>query len=216
MEEIINTYKLLCSNKHSRQSIDIMEHLPTLYNYAKECNSVFETGVRGCVSSWAFLYGLLDNNNKETKKSLFLNDIYSCDISNLLRVSSSFSNIDIKYEWKNNLLLDMKETYDITFIDTWHVYGQLKRELDKFSTVTNKYIIMHDTTVDEIYGETIRCGGDAVRQSQQTGFPVDEIQKGLWPAVTEFLKNNKEWRLKERFTNNNGLTILERVNKIEV
>ena len=110
----------------------------------------------------------------------------------------------------------MKETYDITFIDTWHVYGQLKRELDKFSTVTNKYIIMHDTTVDEIYGETIRCGLDAVRQSQQTGFPVDEIQKGLWPAVTEFLKNNKEWRLKERFTNNNGLTILERVNKIEV
>ena len=27
----------------------------------------------------------------------------------------------------------------MTFIDTWHVYAQLKRELKKFSRFTNKY-----------------------------------------------------------------------------
>ena len=32
----------------------------------------------------------------------------------------------------------------------------LKHKLEKFSKVTDKYIIMHDTTVDEWDGETVR------------------------------------------------------------
>jgi hypothetical protein len=209
MDLVKENFRLLCLNRHPNSgSTDIMEHLPTLYNYAKECDSVFETGVRGCVSSWAFLYGLLNSNHHN--KRLFLNDISPCNIDELLEVSKKFDNININYEWKNNLLLEFNERYDITFIDTWHVYGQLKRELDKFSKITNKYIIMHDTTVDEIYGETIRIGWDAAQQSIESGIPIDEINKGLWPAVTDFLENNQEWYLKERFTNNNGLTILAR------
>ena len=212
MEKVILNFNLLCNNSYpNKNSIDIMEHLPTLYRYAKECDSVFETGVRGCVSSWAFLYGLLDKDNKSTnKKCLFLNDIDACDINELLHVSKQFDNIDVTYEWKNNLLLDFKQQYDITFIDTWHVYGQLKRELRKFSKITNKYIIMHDTTVDGIKGETIRNGWDANKQSVQTGIPVHEIRKGLIYAIKEFLRYNPEWYIKEVFTNNNGLTILAR------
>ena len=138
-----------------------------------------------------------------------MNDINNCDINDLLLISKNFD-IEVKYEWKNNLLLDFDQNYDITFIDTWHIYGQLKRELEKFSKITNKYIIMHDTTVDEIYGETIRCGWDAEKQSRESGFPIEEIKKGLWPAILEFLHNNPEWYLKERYINNNGLTILAR------
>jgi hypothetical protein len=70
---------------------------------------------------------------------------------------------------------------------------------------------MHDTTVDEILGETIRRGWNADEQSLVTGFPVEEINRGLWPAVEEFLRDNKNWVIKERYTNNNGLTILEKV-----
>jgi len=209
MEEIKKIFELLCINQcPGKISSDIMEHLITLYKYSKECDSVFETGVRGCVSSWAFLYGLLDGENKNRKK-MFMNDINSCDVEDIVSHSKSFD-IELSYEWKNNLLLEFKENYDITFIDTWHVYGQLKRELDKFSKYTNKYIIMHDTTVDEIHGETIRCGMNSHEQSIESGFPVEEITKGLWPAVVEFLQNNPEWYIKERFTNNNGLTILAR------
>lgn len=187
---------------------DINEHLPTLYNYAIKCESIIELGVRGCVSSWAFTYGLL-NNNKPTKE-LFLNDIEKCDIDELLN-SSKDLNIKINYEWINDLKLEINQNYDLTFIDTWHVYGQLKRELEKYSKITNKYIIMHDTTVDEIFGETIRCGWNAIEQSKMIGFPVEEINSGLWPAVEEFLQNNTNWVLKERYTNNNGLTILEKM-----
>ena len=209
MDEINNMYHLLTiNNAPNKPSSDIFEHLETLYKYSKECDSVFETGVRGCVSSWAFLKGLLDGESKN-KKKLFMNDINTCDINEILSIGKNFD-IELTYEWKNNLLLEFNQNYDITFIDTWHIYGQLKRELDKFSKITNKYIIMHDTTVDEIYGETIRNGWDAVEQSKESGIPVEEINKGLWPAITDFLVNNPEWYIKERFTNNHGLTILAR------
>jgi hypothetical protein len=205
METIKRIYENLCSIPS-----DINEHLPTLQRYAEECDSVFETGVRGCVSSWALTHGLL-NNKRETQKILLLNDITERDVNHLLSVAST-ENIRIDCVWKNNLLLDLSETYDLTFIDTWHIYGQLKRELEKFSKITNKYIIMHDTTVDEWHGETIRSGWNSVHQSLDSGFPLEEINKGLWPAIEEFLNNNSNWILHERFTNNNGLTILKRIN----
>jgi len=203
MENIKRIYENLTSIPS-----DINEHLPTLCRYAQECDSVFETGVRDCISSWALTCGLLNNKN-ETQKTLLLNDITECDVKHLLSVAST-ENIRIECIWKNNLEIEINRNYDLTFIDTWHVYGQLKRELEKFSKITNKYIIMHDTTVDEWVGETIRNGWNAVQQSLDSGFLLEEINKGLWPAVEEFLKNNPNWILHERFTNNNGLTILKR------
>ena len=119
--------------------------------------------------------------------------------------------MEVNYQWVNDLDLDIHSNFDLTFIDTWHVYGQLKRELAKFSKITNKYIILHDTTVDEIYGETIRIGWNATVQSYDTGIPIDEINCGLGRAVDEFLAANKNWMLKEKFTNNNGLTVLQRL-----
>ena len=35
---------------------DINEHLPTLHDYASKCESVLELGVRGVISSYAFIY----------------------------------------------------------------------------------------------------------------------------------------------------------------
>ena len=204
MEDIKTKYTSLCNLPS-----DINEHLPTLYKYATECESVIELGVRGCVSSWAFAYGLL-NNNKSTK-SLLLNDLVSCDVFELLYKTSKLD-IKLSYEWKNDLDLDIKENVDLTFIDTWHVYAQLKRELDKFSKVTNKYMIMHDTEVDGVYGETIRSYWNANEQSRLSGFPVEEINCGLQKAIDEFLETNKDWKLKEQFKNNNGLTVLEKIN----
>jgi hypothetical protein len=48
------------------------------------------------------------------------------------------------------------------------------------------------------------------KQSADSGVPIPEIQKGLWPAIEEFLVEHPEWTLHERFTNNNGLTVLKR------
>lgn len=206
MDSLIQYY-----STHSNTPSDINQHLPTLAKYAADCESVIELGVRGCVSSWAFCYGLV-NNGKQTKR-LLLNDIEPCEIQLLVEIAKSPEiGVDISFQWINDLEMntDNLET-DLTFIDTWHVYAQLKRELEKFSKITKKYIIMHDTVVDGIHGETIRLGWDAVKQSQQTGFPVEEINRGLVPAVNDFLQTNTDWILFEHYDNNNGLTILKHV-----
>jgi len=189
---------------------DIDEHLPTLYRYAKECTRILETGVRGCVSSWSLVYGLLHNEFPQGKRYMLLNDITECNIAEFIQCTQSLD-IQVESQWINNLDLTLEENVDMTFIDTWHVYGQLKRELAKFAPITNKYIIMHDTTVDEIVGETIRNGWNAKEQSLQTGIPVEEINCGLGKAIDEFLLENSDWILKEKFTNNNGLTVLQKI-----
>jgi hypothetical protein len=197
---------------------DINEHLPVLFRYAKQCNSALELGVRGCVSSWAISAGLLENKNGIRKK-IFMNDSRECQIGELIDVLEPL-NIDVKYEWKNDLEIefDADEKYDMVFIDTWHVYGQIKRELEKFSSIATKFIIMHDTTVDEVDGETLREYGYNYQQAfiratelaTETGIPRDEILKGMWYGIEEFLANHPEWYIKQRFFNNNGLMILAR------
>ena len=197
---------------------DINEHLPTLFRYAKQCNTALELGVRGCVSSWAICAGLLENKNG-VKKRIFMNDSRECQIGELVDVLEPLQ-IDVKYEWKNDLeiVFDADEKYDMVFIDTWHVYGQIKRELEKFSTIATKYIIMHDTTVDEVDGETVReygynyqqAFGRATELATATGIPREEILKGMWYGIQEFLANHPEWFIKDRFFNNNGLMVLAR------
>jgi len=118
--------------------------------------------------------------------------------------------IDAQFWNQSDLECPLIKT-DLLFIDTWHVYGQLKRELARWHSFAGKYIIMHDTTVDEWQGETIRMQMNAQEQSKQFGIPIEEINKGLWPAVEEFLADHPEWKIEKRLTNNNGLTILKRM-----
>jgi len=199
---VIHKYVTLC-NKVS----DINQHLPTLKEHASHCTSILECGVRDAVSTWAFLAGLLENNSA-TKK------LTNCDIyrsPNIKTVGDFAGKCEVDYEFVtgNDLEVDLPDA-DLIFIDTWHVYAQLKRELALFAPKAKKYIILHDTTVDAERGETLRMGYNAQKQARETGFPIEEIKKGLWPAVTEFLDSNTEWKLKKRYTNNNGLTILEK------
>jgi hypothetical protein len=182
---------------------DINEHLPTLYSYATRCETIFETGVRGVVSSWALAHGLL--NNTSSKKYLLLNDIMPCDVASLIE-SSRNTDLQIECEWKNNLDIQLKHRFDMMFIDTWHSYAQLKRELKKFAKQINKFIIMHDTTIYANRGEPLYVNN--------VTWPQEEITKGLWPAIEEFLhEHSNEWSILARYINNNGLTILKRINE---
>jgi hypothetical protein len=213
MDVLIKKFRTMCNT-----ASDINEHLPTLFRYAKQCNSALELGVRGCVSSWAITAGLLENKNG-TRKRIFMNDSRECQVGELVDVLEPLG-IDVKYEWKNDLeiVFGADEKYDMVFIDTWHVYGQIKRELEKFSAIATKYIIMHDTTVDEVDGETVReygynyqqAFGRATELAASTGIPRDEILKGMWYGIQEFLANHPEWFIKDRFFNNNGLMVLAR------
>ena len=117
--------------------------------------------------------------------------------------------VNVMFYKQSDLECPIEKT-DLLFIDTWHIYGHLKRELERWNTYVEKYIILHDTTVDEWEGESIRCKMNIDEQVKSSGYPREEITKGLWPAIEEFLESHPEWKLKERFTNNNGLTILSK------
>jgi len=201
MSEIVRLYHEKC-----RHISDIHEHLPTLYKYALQCNHITECGVRYIVSSYAFAFGLKDKENNK----LIQVDPYKDPSAEKFKNECQNENINVLFYEQSDLECPLENT-ELLFIDTWHVYGQLKRELERWNLYVSKYIILHDTTVDEWNGETIRMGFNAEEQSKTCGIPILEINMGLWPAVVEFLSNHPEWRLKERFTNCNGLTILERV-----
>lgn len=187
---------------------DINEHIETLKNIAIECSSIVEMGVRAVVSSWGFLAGLLENSSAD--KKLIGVDLKFHSNINILSYIAECNNIHYEFIQGDSAKVEIPEV-DLLFIDTWHVYAHLIRELRAHHNKARKYIVMHDTTVDGEVGETIRCGWDAEQQSKDSGYPVDEINNGLWPAVEDFLKERPEWKLKHRYINNNGLTILERI-----
>jgi hypothetical protein len=185
---------------------DIYEHLPTLYKYGKECSHITECGVRSVVSSYAFANSL----KGKTDNKLIQVDLSSNDNVRNFGHECQKENINRVFYEQSDLTCPIEDT-ELLFIDTWHIYGHLKRELERWNAHVSKYIILHDTTVDEWAGESLRVGWNVHQQSKDTGIPIEEICKGLWPAVEEFLASHSEWTLHERFTNNNGLTVLKRV-----
>lgn len=185
---------------------DIYEHLPTLASYASICSHITECGVRGAVSSYALALGLLEKANAK----LVQVDISDSPKAEQFRIDCKRHGIPLVFHRQSDLLCPMEET-DMLFIDTWHVYGHMKRELARWHSSVRKYILLHDTEVDKWRGEVLRCGGNLDELSKDSGIPKEEIARGIWPAVTEFLKKNPEWRLEERYTNCNGLTVLARV-----
>lgn len=180
---ITNEYERLCSPNEG-ESVDIKEHLPTLKQYAYQCDHVTEMGVRSVVSTWAFLDAI--------PVRLISYDIeYHPNIEKAL-VAAKEAGIQFDYILKDVLKTEIEET-DFLFIDTWHTYTQLSQELKLHSPKVKKYIGFHDTVSYRNHGE-------------------GPGQGGIYPAIEEFLEKYKdEWKIKEEFTNNNGLLIIERI-----
>lgn len=186
---------------------DVNEHVDTLRDYASRSSSVAEFGVRGGVSTYGLIYGL-SQSTAAAKKYVGV-DINYCSITETMSEHAKQEGIEYTFIEHDSATVDIPQV-DTLYIDSWHVYAHLKRELNNNHAKVNKWILMHDTTVDGEVGESIRNGWNTLQQSKETGYPEHEIRKGLWPAITEFLEENKEWKLVERRTNCNGLTILER------
>lgn len=206
------------------RSSDINEHCPVLMLLASRCDSVLELGVRSGVSFQSALAGLavrqevmrsLGTSRPLRLTGVDVDDVRECPGVKATLRSAEAVGIPCEVVVKSDLEWDVEKEHgpvDMTFIDTLHIYGQLKRELALYAPVTTKYIVMHDTTVDGATSEAIRMRWDVHRLARDLGMTVHEVRTGLWLAVREFLADHAtEWRLSKRYTNNNGLTILERI-----
>lgn len=203
MDVIHNMYEDKCKTPS-----DINEHLPTLFHYAQQSESIVECGVRNIVSTWAFLKGLLLNNSP-TKKLVCVDIAKDPSIDNVIQLTNGL--VDMQFIQADSAKVNVPHDYDLLFIDTWHVYGHLKRELEHHHARVKKWIIMHDTEIDKLLGESIRCGSDIQQQMLQSGYSYVDVLNGLGKAIDEFLKNHPEWQIEKVFNNNNGLTVLKRV-----
>jgi tetratricopeptide (TPR) repeat protein len=162
-----------------RTHSDVNEHVPTLCELAKECEHVTEFGTRTGVSTAGLLMA--------QPKKLVCYDMKRFPQVDLLGKLAGptefiFHQADVR-------TVVIEET-DMLFIDTWHIYEQLREELRLHADKVRKYIVLHDTTTFGENGET-------------------EGHRGLWPAVEELLAEGR-FRLRARYENNNGLTVLER------
>lgn len=162
---------------------DINENLPVLFELAKECQHITEFGVRTGVSTRAFL-----NTNAE----LISYDIYLDSTVNKLFEVAKRQGKKVQYIKSDVLNIEIEET-DLLFIDTFHIYSQLKKELNLHAKKVKKYIAFHDTYTFGLKGED------------------QKDNKGLLTAIIEFLIENPEWKFRTFKTNNNGMTVIERV-----
>jgi hypothetical protein len=166
---------------------DINEHLPILKKLADECKHVTEMGTRTGVSTRAFL------NSDVTLRAY---DLFLDQKMIELFVLAAEQGKDVQYIEANVLEVDIEET-DMLFIDTWHCYDQLIQELNLHASKVKKYLAFHDT---QTYAAT----------SEE--FLGRRGSNGLLPAIIHYLiANPGTWQFKIHRTNNNGLTVLERV-----
>lgn len=162
-------------------NLDISEHLETLRDLAAECKSVVEMGTRSIVSTWAFAEGLPRGGRLIAIDIKHPKD-YGGDLDSIMKFCDG-QEIDFQFILGDTREIDLQDMTDMLFIDTDHVYDQLKVELDRHASKVRKYIALHDT---------VSCATE------------------LMPAINEFLEKGK-WKIKNHYTNNNGLMVLERV-----
>ena len=186
--ELLNHIDIL-----SRTTSDINEHLHTLYEYAKQCDSIIELGVRWPTSTWPLL----------ASKPKFMKSYDLFDPSNwgssIQPVLDTAREIGVDYEFliANSLEITLPDS-DLLFLGTMHCYNQFHQELALHHDKVNKYIIMHDTM--------------SYRNKDEGSLKEGCTGEGLWLAVEEFLETNNNWKLHHEYTNNNGLTILRNEN----
>lgn len=168
---------------------DINEHMTTLYEFSLKCKTIAEFGVSNVVSSYAFA-------NSRPEKLICVDIVKNnYEVDNFLSLCED-ENINAEFYEHDSRTFKM-ENVDLIFIDTKHNYLQLKEELNNLGNKSNKYLIFHDT----------------ITFGQKDEFPEFPPQShtGLMPAIKEFLSENSNWKEVCTYSNNNGLTILERV-----
>ena len=162
---------------------DINQLLPTLRQYASNCERVTEFGTRSGVSTRAFLHA-------RPQQLVCYDRVRKPEVAEELERLALDGGVQFEFIEADVLAVDIQPT-DMLFIDTWHTGEQLAAELGRHAGRVRRYIAMHDTIS---FGEKGATPG----------------HKGLWPAIIDFLLKHPEWALVEQRIISHGLTILGR------
>lgn len=162
---------------------DISWHLPYLWRLASTVSHVTEMGTRTGQSTSAFVWAKPDR--------VVAYDIERHPEVDTIAEAARSCGVDFVFHQQDVLQAEIEET-DLLFIDTWHVEQQLREELRLHAGRARRYIVLHDT---QSFGDV----GDAVGMG------------GIWPAISDFLREHPAWEILQHFPLNNGLTVLGRM-----
>lgn len=163
---------------------DINEHMPTLRRLGSVCLHVTEMGTRYGASLLALLHC--------GARRVVAYDLHVPPTIGRLWTFAAAAGVDFRFV-RGNTLEETIEPTELLLIDTFHTYGQLRVELERHAPRVLRYIALHDTATFGLTGE-------------------DGRTPGLMRAVEEFLANNRgRWTTLAHRTNNNGLTVLRRI-----
>lgn len=179
-----STSKILCEQEYVKrcaQRSDINELLPILRAYGSECAHITEFGTRHGNSTYAWVVS--------SPRSLVCYDVAEQPDVHGLKAAALAFDVEFSFHLKSTLDIQIAWT-DLLFIDTLHTYQQVQTELRMHGRMARKWIILHDTETFGIKGE-------------------DE-GLGIMLAVSEWLEENLNWYIRQRFYNCNGLVVLER------
>ncbi|BDI34191.1 hypothetical protein CCAX7_62420 [Capsulimonas corticalis] len=160
---------------------DINGHLELLMRLGASVDRITEISPGGSCSTCAFL--------KSRPRSL---RVYEPARSAHLTLLAGAARIaGTEFEWiRSDASKPIAET-DLLFIDTTHVESRMREDLRLHAGQAQRYIVLHDT---QTYGHIGETAG----------------HRGVWPAVSEFLRGHPEWLLHQHYPHNNGLTVLRR------
>lgn len=187
---LINIFKSISSapdmieeyyKESTEGNYDCSEHLITLYDLARECEHITELGTHRGNSTIAFV--------RARPFCIHAYDIKEHPRAKQIEALALCMNIDFHYHIESTTEATIEET-DLLFVDSLHVYDQVKKELELHGNKAKKYLVFHDT---ETWGKRGEFNN-----------------RGIIDAIEEFLRENDHWDLKEHYPNNNGLTIYER------
>jgi len=125
------------------EQVDMAPHYRTLIRYAERCTTIIEWGVRGGVSTWAFLDGLPPEGR------LVSVDIIPCVVPPRVSEDERWTFI-IGDDVAPQVVMQLPETCDLLFIDTSHTYRQTVKELELAPRFEPHMIVMHDVNMDEV------------------------------------------------------------------
>lgn len=193
-----------------RAETDISDHLITLKNYASRCETVTELGTRFGISTTALLAG--------RPKSIRCHDLIKYEQIPPLEETAKALGIDFVFFEENDLLSQNIVESDLFFIDTMHTYKQLATELYLHAHKAKKYLIFHDVIAYGRQDQPRFAPHEAERHENSNIFEGDLKEfylslgddKGLMPAIEQFLRAFPEWKVIDLNVFNNGLMVLGR------
>ena len=183
------------------ENVNIREHLDDLTEEASKYDTIVELGRQNMCSTLALLLGkpkkFITVDVDEPSQRWF----YRKDIA-----ENYCEALGIEYEYRIADTLKMEPIKcEMMFIDTFHSYEQLYRELNIYNNDVSNTIVMHDTVS---FGQ-IDEPSSAIKTELLDKRFINKA--GLANALDDFLKENSHWTKSRIETKNNGMSYIIRI-----